>query len=228
MRVQPRHPGELNRVRDLVQRHPGHEFLLVGVERAHGLAEVRQHEQKPRRAVGNGLVEQHQLVLAEHALTEIAEHHAHLGGEQEAHPDLHRGTQRPEALAGPLEHGVEQRSHRSDVADHPLAPADPLRLGQRPRGLQAGVCDHARLGLGSDRRQVDRRHLPVAGARDKRRDPLSHDPVDHVAGILSSSWSVASERAAITGELGAASSGASSGFGQLGKLTKPPASRTIS
>ena len=86
--MQPRNTGELDGVRDLVQRHPGHELLLLGAEGLDRLAEVREHEQQPRRPVLDRLVEQHQLVLAEHALGQVPEHDADLGAQHDAHPDL--------------------------------------------------------------------------------------------------------------------------------------------
>ena len=47
--------------------------VLLGAERLHRLPEVREHEQQPRRPVLDRLVEQHQLVLAEHALGQVAD-----------------------------------------------------------------------------------------------------------------------------------------------------------
>ena len=177
------------------------------------LAEVRQHEQQARRAILDRLVEQHELVLPEHALGEVAEHDADLGAQHDPHPDLDRRLERPEVLGRALEHRVEQEPHRVDVARHPFAAADALGRRQRPGRLESGVGDHARLGLRRQRGQVGgrlARRGRWAPFGHERGDPLGDDPVDH-AGILSSSRSVSGERAAITGELGSAVSGAPSG-----------------
>ena len=96
--MQPGHPGELDRVGDLVEGHPGHELLVLGPEGADRLAEVGQYEQQTRGPLGHRLVEQHELVLAEHALGHIAEHDAHLGADDQPHADLHGRAQRPESL----------------------------------------------------------------------------------------------------------------------------------
>ena len=74
------HARELERVGDLVERDPAHQLLAVGVEGADRVVEVRLDEQQPRSRVG---VEQHDLVLAEHALGEEADDHADLGGQQQ-------------------------------------------------------------------------------------------------------------------------------------------------
>ena len=130
------------------------------------------------------LVEQHQLVLAEHALGQVAEHDPDLGGHHKPIPISHRRPQRAQVVARALEHRVEQRPHRVDVAGHPLAAADPLGRRQRPRGLQPGVGDDALLGLGGERGQVGsraaarrrcrrrRRRSARRGSSRSRRDPL--------------------------------------------------------
>ena len=98
----------------------------------------------------------------------------------------------------------------------PLPPPDPLGGRQRAGRVQARVLDHPRLGLGRDRSQIDRGHARIPGPGDQPRDPLGDDPVDHGA-ISSSRWSVSSERAATTGDDGAASSGAASGLRAAGE-----------
>lgn len=99
-------------------------------------------------------------------------------------------------------------------------------MGERPCGLQPRVGDDAPLGLGGQRGQVGGGRRGVAGTTNEGGDSLRDDPVDQ-AGILSSWLSVSLERAAITGEVGSAVSGADSGPSHHGKLTTPPASRTI-
>ena len=65
MSAQPRNRGELDRVRDLVDRDPAHEFLLVDEQRARRDGEVGRQQQQSRLDV---LLEQREVVLAEHAL----------------------------------------------------------------------------------------------------------------------------------------------------------------
>ena len=77
--MEPRHARELDRVCHLVQRDPGHELALLGAESMHRLPEVGQHKQQTRRPLGLGLVEQHELVLAEHALGQVADDQPDLG-----------------------------------------------------------------------------------------------------------------------------------------------------
>ena len=108
------------------------------------------------------------------------------------------------------------------LLEHPFAPADALGRRQRTRRHEAGVRDHACLGLGRQRGKVGGR-LGRGGrvgphSGDERGDALGDDPVDH-SGILSSMLSVSGERAANTGELGSAVSGAPSGWSHHGKLT---------
>ena len=181
-----------------MERHPGHELPLVGAEHPDGLSQVREHEQQPGLAVLHRLVEQHELVLPEHPLGEVAEHDPHLRRQHEPHPDFGRGLERADVPPRPLQDRVQQLAHRPDVGVDPLPPADALRRRKRTCGTKAGVLDDPHLGLGRERCQVDRRHARIAASGHQARDPLGDDPVDHV-GIPSSSRSVCSDRAATTG-----------------------------
>ncbi len=154
VRVQPRHAGELDGVGDLVQRHPGHELLLLGPERLHGLTEVGEHEQQSWRPVLDRLVEQHEFVLAQHALAQIPDDHADLGAQHDPHADLHGRLERAEVVACPLQHGVEQEPHRVEIRGHPLLAADALRWRERPGRRQARVGHHAGLRLGGQRGEI--------------------------------------------------------------------------
>ena len=104
---------------------------------------------------------------------------------------------------------------------------DAFRRGQRTRGREAGIGGHPGLGQASQGGQVGLGRLGVTGPGHHAGDPLGQDPVDH-AETCSRRCSVSGVRAATTGELGVASSGAPSGSSKAGKLTSPPASRTIS
>ena len=217
--VQPRDAGELNRVGDLVQRHPGHELVLLGAERLHRLAEVREHEQQARRPVLDRLVEQHQLVLAEHALGQVADDHPDLGAQDDAHPDLDRRLERPEVVARALEHRVEQQRIESMLLATHSWRLMPSGGGSGRAGCKAGVGDDAGLCLGRPARPGRPsawRASPVPATNVAIRLAM----IQSITPGSSRVWlSVSVERAAITGEVGSAVSGALSGSSHQGKLT---------
>jgi hypothetical protein len=229
MVLQPGDTAELHRVGHLVQRHPGDELTLVGSEAPHRVGEVGQHEEQPRRAALRSFPEQHELVLTQHPLGQVADQQADLAGARHPEPQLGRRLDRTQALGQPLEHRFDHGPGGGEVRRHPLPAAHPLRSRQRARGIQAGIGDNAALGVLSDRQQVDLGQARAALAGHPGGDPLGHDPVDHGRRhTASSSARVAGVRAATTGEWGTRSSGAASGSSNRGKLTSPPASRTIS
>src|SRR5581483_4895912 len=125
---------------------------------------------------------------------------------------------RPHVLTGAAEDRVEQLAHRVDVAGDPLLAPDSFGRWKRSRRRQPRVGGDAALALTGELVELGGRYVAVAGARDVSRNALGEDPVDH-ATIRSRSLSVSAERAAMTGELGVASSGAASGSGHRGKLT---------
>ena len=76
MRAQPAHAGELNRVGRLVEGDPAQEEVAVHAEALAGGGEVGADEQEPRGPRGP---DQGDVVLADHALGEIADREADLG-----------------------------------------------------------------------------------------------------------------------------------------------------
>src|ERR1019366_3655045 len=114
---------------------PRHELALLGAEGVDRLAEVRHDEQQSRRPIALRRVEQHELVLPQHTLGEVAEHDADLCRDDDPDPELHRRSERSEALARALEDRVEHLLHRLYVARDPFAAADALRRWQWSRRL---------------------------------------------------------------------------------------------
>ena len=197
-------PRELHGVGHLVQRHPGHELLLVGARRSAAPAEVRQHEQQPRRRGFGGFVEQHQLVLAEHALGEVARRRRRprwLTTQRRARAD------RPGA-AGP---GSRRRARAPGPAARASSGCWPrsTRAGRSPPagaaggGLQAGVGGDPGLGSAASCASRRRARRRVAACRRRtRRSARRRSSRSLAASCLQCARSVSGERAATTGELG--------------------------
>ena len=242
VRPQPRHAAELQRVRDLVQRDPAQEAVGVGVELRRRVAEVRRHEQQPRRRVG---VEHRELVLAHHAPGQEAGDRAGLEAEHGARGGAGHAAQRARALGGLRGGGFEHAADRGEVRVDPRLAVDRLGDRQHPRGRhEPRVAADERLGLvGRAHQRLER--LGVARGLESG-DPFGdlgcEVPIDHpprMAGRPLRFLSAAArapaprgpraERAATIGATAVStSSGASSGPGQPTNATCPPASRTIS
>ena len=155
------------------------EGVRLDLELAHRLAQVGPDEQQAGRSVAS---QQRYLVLADHALGEVADHEAHLGGKRGGRSGLERTRQRPgevepalQALCDRIEHGGE----RAQVHGGPLLAGDELRSGQRRARHEPRVGGHVRLHLGAERGHVGIRALAVARACRETRHLPGERPVDH-------------------------------------------------
>ena len=182
----PRHAGELRPVRDLVDRDPQPE--VGGPERETLLerqdvgADVVDRVGRARPAVV-GVVGHEQVVLTEHALREVAEQPAHLGGRDAAADRRERVVREP--LAEALHERIEQRPHRRDVRLDPVAPVEHARR-RVPGRAQPGVARDEILGADGQRVEVglQRRGEVRVGERiaagDEPGDAPGRGPVDGI------------------------------------------------
>ncbi len=88
--------AELERVHELVDRHPAQEALAVDLE----LGRLRPRGCAPRTAAAGARTgaQQRQLVLAQHALGHVAHHEPHLGGERHPGARAQRARERARAV----------------------------------------------------------------------------------------------------------------------------------
>ena len=150
VRLHPRHRRELRPVRALVNRDPQPEVARPERESLLQREDVAAHVVD---GVGRTflLVEDEQVVLAEHALREVPEQHTGLGTGDPTPDRRHRAPRHPFADTGGQR--FEQAAHRSHVGRHPAGAVDDLRA-RRTRYAKPGVVCHELLGNGRDRGEV--------------------------------------------------------------------------
>ena len=174
--AQPGHGRELDRVGDLVQRHPAQELVGICGQLPGGVVQVGPHEQEPG---GRVRVEDDHVVLAQDPARDVAEQHANLGGEHGPGAHADRGRQRARSLAHLRHQRLQEGGHRTEVGVDPLVAGQELGGRERGRGMELGVGGHQPLGLGHDLGQLGprppRRGLPGDGGGDA----AGERPVDH-------------------------------------------------
>jgi hypothetical protein len=151
----PRCARELDGVGDLVDGHPQNQLVAIHGEVACRECQVGSEQQQPWRYA---VVEQRQVVLAQHPLGEHAGQRADLGTQQEPRgraqgPGERAGGWRLDVVGERL----HERSHALQVGGDPARPVDHLERRQLARQLQPAVGAHA-LG------EVVRERLDRAGA----------------------------------------------------------------
>ena len=135
------------------------------------------------RRAAPSVVGHEQVVLTEHALGEVAEQPAHLGGRDA--PAHRRERVVREARAEPLHERIEQRPHRRDVRLDPVAPVEHARR-RVPGRAQPGVARDEILGADGQRVEVglQRRGEIRVGERiaagDEAGDAPGRGPVDGI------------------------------------------------
>ena len=183
MLAKPGDGGELDRVGRLVHRDPAQEEIRVDVEALPGGGEVRSHEQESRLADG---ADQGDVVLADHALTQVAGRKADL--DPGRRPRKTAGRLRIRArdpnvgghpLLDPRRHLLECR----EVGPNPFVTPDQLGGGERSPGAKAGVgTDELDRAVAFDSEGILGGAVPARPApREGNGDSLRETPVDEVA-----------------------------------------------
>ena len=244
VRAQPRHARELHRVRDLVEGDPRQQLLGVGVQaRAPPARCSARRTAAARRDVG---IDERELVLAEHALGEIAGQRARLDGQQHAGGRARRRRRAapPPASLSPSGSSIAPieltfaaiQSGRCDrLGRRAAAPPAAGRCTATTRARRRRRSRRGRRAAGRRRGVVG----PAAGhvrARDGVGDSLGERTIEHAihhgeparsagppggataqATIERSCASASGVRAATTRECGSMSSGAPSGSSKRGE-----------
>ncbi len=179
---QPGHAGELGPVGDLVQGQPqpeltGREGELL-LEGEHVGTDV-VHEVLVERGL---VLDDEQVVLAQHPGGHPAQHHAHLGpGDLLGHRRQGVGV---EALAELVDQRAQQALERGHVGPHPprsVGDPGPGRAGQRH---QPGLVGHQALGQRGQLGEVGLERFGVVRLAERlapghaHRHPLRRGPID--------------------------------------------------
>jgi hypothetical protein len=178
--TQPRHAGELERVRDLVEGDPGHEALPVDVHLTGRARDVGAHEQQP----GGPLVpEQRQVVLTEHARREEADHQADLGGEGGLGRNAQGAGEWPgadQALLEALSHRRQELGQGLDVGLGPFLAKHRLGVWKVLGGYEPGEPPHLVLGARRPLVDVAGQGLAGIGAGGEASDLTGEGAVQHL------------------------------------------------
>ena len=184
VRLHPRHRRELRPVRALVDRDPQPEVARPEREPLLQRQDVAAHVVDGVRRTFV-LVEDEQVVLAEHTLREVPEQHTGLGAGDPTPDRRHRAPGHPFADTGGER--FEQPAHRPHVGRHPRGAVDDLRA-RRARCAKPGVVGDELLGERGDRGEVGAQRLGEVRRRQRispgnaAGDPLGEAPVEGIEG----------------------------------------------
>ncbi len=184
VRLHPRHRRELRPVRALVDGDPQPEVAWPEREALLQRQDVAAYVVDGVRGTFL-LVEDEQVVLAEHALRQVPEQHTRLGAGDPA-PDRRNRAPR-HSFTDTSGERFEQPTHRPDVGRDPGGAVDDLRP-RRTGCTKPGVVGDELLGDGGDRGEVGAQRLREVGGRQRipprhaAGDPLGEPPVEGVEG----------------------------------------------
>ena len=178
----PRDARELRPVGALVEGDPEPELPGREAEALLEVQHVRPHEVDEVLAHRRLVVDDEQVVLAEHPSRHPAEERADLGaGELRRHRSGQAGGG---AIVHPLEERPQEALERRDVGPDPIGAVDHPSAGRAGEGAQAGLGGDEILRFDCEFREIRNERLGVVAVREgfvageTERHPLREAPVD--------------------------------------------------